>query len=137
MHRRPTGAVGTLPQASLLPLLNRKRSSLVSSTSSPHTPTKGNSPLPFFATNTNRNSASSWNSSNYDVDDIEWEWKQDQIKLLTRVSRVPSNGVFVTPLGALNYFKILNYLNIYHRPWTLSPSTCSPLSTALSLPPTS
>lgn len=92
MQRRPPGAVGTLTQASNLPLLTRKRSSLVSCTSSPHTPTGGNSPLPFFATNTNRNSASSWNSSNYDVDDIEWEWKSEQIKLLTRVRRVQATA---------------------------------------------
>ena len=35
----------------------------------------------------NRKSSDSWNSSNYEgADDLEWEWKPEQTRLLSRVS---------------------------------------------------
>ena len=60
-----------------------------SSVSTPHTPTKRAEPLPLFATNTNRYSTDSWNSSNFDgAMEMEVEWKPEQIRLLTRVGRL-------------------------------------------------
>ncbi|OBZ72164.1 hypothetical protein A0H81_07638 [Grifola frondosa] len=65
--------------------LSRRRSSLLSSVSDPHTPPPRNSPLPLFPSASNRKSTDSWNSSNYDgADDLEWEWKPEQTRLLSR-----------------------------------------------------
>ncbi|KAH9846659.1 hypothetical protein C2E23DRAFT_743498 [Lenzites betulinus] len=59
---------------------------MLSSASDPHTPPPRNSPLPVFSsTASNRKSSDSWNSSNYDgADDLEWEWKPEQTRLLSR-----------------------------------------------------
>ncbi|KAI0078747.1 hypothetical protein K474DRAFT_1706147 [Panus rudis PR-1116 ss-1] len=92
MQRQPPAAPGPLP-------LPRTRSSCASSASTPHTPTGGHSQLPLFSSNTNRNSSSSWNSSSCDdADDIEWEWKPDQIMLLSRtLDALPSH--LLTPFN--------------------------------------
>lgn len=86
MHRRPSAAA--TPLAVLpLPPVPRDLVSLKSPGSAPHTPTKRVEPLPLFSTNTNRYSTDSWNSSNCDGgDEMVFEWKPEQIRLLTRVS---------------------------------------------------
>ncbi|CDO70655.1 hypothetical protein BN946_scf184756.g22 [Trametes cinnabarina] len=68
------------------PSLPRRRSSMLSSASDPHTPPPRNSPLPVLSSaSNNRKSSDSWNSSNYDgADDLEWEWKPEQTRLLSR-----------------------------------------------------
>ncbi|KAH9940964.1 hypothetical protein B0H21DRAFT_697351 [Amylocystis lapponica] len=67
------------------PPLSRRRSSLLSAGSSPHTPPNSNSPLPFLSSAANRKSSDSWNSSNYDgAEDIEVEWTPEHTRLLTR-----------------------------------------------------
>jgi hypothetical protein len=67
----------------------REMNALLSSGSAPHTPTKRAEPLPLFTVNKNRYSTDSWNSSNFDgVEDMELEWKPEQIRFLNRVSRV-------------------------------------------------
>ena len=88
MHRRPSAAVAPLPALSLP--RPREMSALISgSGSTPHTPTKRAEPLPLFSTNTNRYSTDSWNSSNNDgANEMEVEWKPEQIRLLTRVRRL-------------------------------------------------
>ncbi|KAJ7455327.1 hypothetical protein B0H11DRAFT_1739813 [Mycena galericulata] len=86
--RRPS--TGLTPLAIVLPhpSLPRRRSSLLSSAPSPRTPRTGSSPTCsslFFATAANRKSTDSWNSSNQDlVDDLDYDWKPDQIRLLRR-----------------------------------------------------
>ncbi|KAJ7650136.1 hypothetical protein FB45DRAFT_1017539 [Roridomyces roridus] len=83
--RRP--ASGLTPLAIVLPhpSLPRRRS-LLSSVPSPRTPLRGGSPTCsslVFATN--RKSTDSWNSSNQDLtDDLDYDWKPDQIRLLRR-----------------------------------------------------
>ncbi|KAI0649063.1 hypothetical protein C8Q79DRAFT_998945 [Trametes meyenii] len=58
---------------------------MLSSVSDPHTPPPRNSPLPVMSSASNRKSSDSWNSSNYDgADDLEWEWKPEQTRLLSR-----------------------------------------------------
>ncbi|KAI0734340.1 hypothetical protein BC629DRAFT_1585892 [Irpex lacteus] len=58
---------------------------LLSSGSAPHTPTKRAEPLPLFTVNKNRYSTDSWNSSNFDgAEDMELEWKPEQIRFLNR-----------------------------------------------------
>ena len=85
MHRRPS-AVAPLPA---LALPTREMNALLSSGSAPHTPTKRAEPLPLFTVNKNRYSTDSWNSSNFDgAEDMELEWKPEQIRFLNRVSRV-------------------------------------------------
>ncbi|KAA1467619.1 hypothetical protein DENSPDRAFT_856788 [Dentipellis sp. KUC8613] len=69
------------------PPLPRRRSSLLSQ-SAPRTPSCG-SPAHttfFLPSSGNRKSSDSWNSSNYDVadDELEEEWKPEQILLLSR-----------------------------------------------------
>ncbi|KAJ7744320.1 hypothetical protein B0H14DRAFT_3117509 [Mycena olivaceomarginata] len=59
------------------PQLPRRRSSLLSLVTSPRTPRTNGSPpalLSFFP----------WNSSNQDLDDLDYDWKPDQILLLRR-----------------------------------------------------
>ncbi|KAK7033240.1 hypothetical protein R3P38DRAFT_3313286 [Favolaschia claudopus] len=84
--RRPI--VGLTPLSIVLPhpQLPRRRSSLLSLVTSPKTPSRGSgsptcSALLFAA---NRKSTDSWNSSNQDLDDLDYDWKQDQILLLRR-----------------------------------------------------
>lgn len=94
MPRQPSAGVAAPLLVSPGPI-TRTRAALRSSMSSaPHTPTGDNSPLPLFgSSNTNRYSTDSWNSSNYDTaDDVEWEWRPEQLRLLTRV-RVFPDGV--------------------------------------------
>ncbi|KAJ7126863.1 hypothetical protein C8R44DRAFT_106753 [Mycena epipterygia] len=85
--RRPSGLT---PLAIVLPHppLPRRRSSLLSSASSPRTPRSCGSPTCsslIFAAAANRKSTDSWNSSNQDLaDDLDYDWKQDQILLLRR-----------------------------------------------------
>ncbi|KAF8899928.1 hypothetical protein CPB84DRAFT_1680801, partial [Gymnopilus junonius] len=90
--RRGTGLT---PLAVIQP---RRRSSLLSlnSAASPHTPRSCPSPsLPIFYP-ANRNSADSWNSSN--PDDAEFDWKQDQVLLLSRtLDALPAH--LVTPFN--------------------------------------
>ncbi|PPQ76238.1 hypothetical protein CVT26_008146, partial [Gymnopilus dilepis] len=66
------------------PPLPRRRSSLLSlnSAASPHTPRSCPSPSLPVLYPANRNSTDSWNSSN--ADELEFEWKQDQVLLLSR-----------------------------------------------------
>ncbi|KDR79000.1 hypothetical protein GALMADRAFT_224250 [Galerina marginata CBS 339.88] len=95
--RRSTGLT---PLAIVLPHppLPRRRSSLLSlnSAASPHTPRSCPSPsLPIFYP-ANRKSTDSWNSSN--ADDMDFEWKQDQILLLSRtLDALPAH--LVTPFN--------------------------------------
>jgi len=98
MQRRPAAAaLSPMPS----PVLLRKRSSLVSNSSGPHTPTGGNAPLPVFVSSTNRYSTDSWDSwdsSNYDASEMEWEWKPEQIRLVTRtLDALPSH--LLTPFN--------------------------------------
>jgi hypothetical protein len=84
--RRPT--IGLTPLSIVLPhpQLPRRKSSLLSLVTSPRTPRSSGSPTCssiFFAAN--RKSTDSWNSSNQDlVDDLDYDWKPDQIRLLRR-----------------------------------------------------
>ncbi|OSD06632.1 hypothetical protein PYCCODRAFT_1360420 [Trametes coccinea BRFM310] len=73
---------------------------MLSSASDPHTPPPRNSPLPMLlAASNNRKSSDSWNSSNYDgADDLEWEWKPEQTRLLSRtLDALPSH--LLTPFN--------------------------------------
>ncbi|KAJ7707578.1 hypothetical protein B0H17DRAFT_1156184 [Mycena rosella] len=84
--RRPTGLT---PLAIVLPhpSLPRRRSSLFSSAPSPRTPRSCGSPTCsslIFAAAANRKSTDSWNSSNQDLNDLDYDWKPDQILLLRR-----------------------------------------------------
>lgn len=71
------------------PPVSRRTSSLlsVSTQGSPRTPRSCGSPSNsiFVPPPPNRKSTDSWNSSN--ADDLEWEWKPEQILLLSRVSK--------------------------------------------------
>ncbi|KAJ7170832.1 hypothetical protein C8R43DRAFT_944669 [Mycena crocata] len=82
--RRPSGLT---PLAIVLPhpSLPRRRSSLLSLVPSPRTPRSSPtcSSL-FFAPAANRKSTDSWNSSNQDLEDLDYDWKPDQILLLRR-----------------------------------------------------
>ncbi|KAJ7104029.1 hypothetical protein B0H15DRAFT_794896 [Mycena belliarum] len=87
MARRPSA--GLTPLAIVLPhpSLPRRRSSLLSSVPSPRTPRSCGSPTCsslIFAAAANRKSTDSWNSSNQDLDDLDYDWKPDQILLLRR-----------------------------------------------------
>ena len=83
MQSRRTG--GLTPLAIVLPHppLPHRRSSLLSlnSAASPHTPRSCASPSLFYPAN--RKSTDSWNSSN--ADDMDFEWKPEQVLLLSRV----------------------------------------------------
>ncbi|KAI0925813.1 hypothetical protein AcV5_008442 [Taiwanofungus camphoratus] len=85
MQRRPPAAIPPLALVIPHPRLPRRRSSLLSQVSDPHTPPNCNSPLPLLASSSNRKSSDSWNSSNYDgADDLEFEWTPEQMRLLSR-----------------------------------------------------
>ncbi|KAI0690152.1 hypothetical protein BC835DRAFT_1407602 [Cytidiella melzeri] len=86
MHRRPSAAVAPLPALAIPPAPRmREMNALLSSGSAPHTPTKRVEPLPLFTVNKNRYSTDSWNSSNFDaLEDMELEWKPEQIRFLSR-----------------------------------------------------
>ncbi|PPQ90798.1 hypothetical protein CVT25_012118 [Psilocybe cyanescens] len=101
MHssRRNTGLT---PLAIVLPhpQLIHRRSSLLSinSAASPHTPRSCSSPsLPiYYQPPANRNSTDSWNSSN--ADDMDVEWKQEHVLLLSRtLDALPAH--LVTPFN--------------------------------------
>ena len=82
-------ASGVTPLAIVLPhpQLPRRRSNLLSGSASPRTPRSCGSPSCspiFLTTSTNRNSCDSWNSSIHE-DEKEWEWKAEQLLLLSRV----------------------------------------------------
>lgn len=86
MQRRPEVVVPplalVLPHSAPHPPGTSRRSSI----SSPHTPTSSHSALPLFSPNANRKSTSSWNSSNCDgIEEEEFEWKPEQLRLLSRV----------------------------------------------------
>ncbi|KAI0359812.1 hypothetical protein OH77DRAFT_1493326 [Trametes cingulata] len=69
-----------------------------SSASGPHTPPPRNSPLPITSSASNRKSSDSWNSSNYDGADDEWEWTSEQTRLLSRtLDALPSH--LLTPFN--------------------------------------
>ncbi|KAI0775162.1 hypothetical protein BD413DRAFT_471475 [Trametes elegans] len=72
---------------------------MLSSASDPHTPPPRDSPLPLPGSAANRKSSDSWNSSNYDgADDLEWEWKPEQTRLLSRtLDALPSH--LLTPFN--------------------------------------
>ncbi|KAF5382160.1 hypothetical protein D9615_004412 [Tricholomella constricta] len=99
MHvTRPPG----LPALAIVmprPQLPRSRSSVPSSLSSPRTPrTPSCSSNSLFTTITsNRNSTDSWNSSNA-ADDLECDWKPEQVRLLSRtLDALPAH--LVTPFN--------------------------------------
>ncbi|TFK92686.1 hypothetical protein K466DRAFT_480222 [Polyporus arcularius HHB13444] len=96
MHGRRSAAA---PALSLVMPHSRRRSSMLSSVSDPHTPPPRNSPLPVFSPSANRKSSDSWNSSNYDAaDDTEWEWTPEQTRLLSRtLDALPSH--LLTPFN--------------------------------------
>ncbi|TFK75185.1 hypothetical protein BDN72DRAFT_892533 [Pluteus cervinus] len=91
------------------PPLPGRRSSLLSTTSgvsSPRTPRSCNSPSvsAIFFTNPKRNSTDSWNSSN-PPDDLDIEWKQEDISLLSRtLDALPAHLVtpFIGPIPPNN-----------------------------------
>ncbi|EJF64898.1 hypothetical protein DICSQDRAFT_153076 [Dichomitus squalens LYAD-421 SS1] len=99
MHERCPAAVPALSLVMPHPSLPRRRSSMLSSVSDPHTPPPRNSPLPVLSPASNRKSSDSWNSSNYDgADDLEWEWKPEQTRLLSRtLDALPSH--LITPFN--------------------------------------
>ncbi|KAJ7364174.1 hypothetical protein DFH08DRAFT_267798 [Mycena albidolilacea] len=67
------------------PQLPRRRSSLLSLVTSPRTPrTNGSPTCSSIVFSVNRKSTDSWNSSNQDLDDLDYDWKPDQILLLRR-----------------------------------------------------
>lgn len=88
MQRPPSAATPPLsPVISSIPLSTRRRSSLLSTSSGPHTPPPSRHPnLPVLSmASSNRNSTDSWNSSNYDgAEDLQWEWRPEQTRLLLR-----------------------------------------------------
>ncbi|OCH95340.1 hypothetical protein OBBRIDRAFT_573012 [Obba rivulosa] len=85
MQGRPSAAVAPLSVSIPQAPLSNPRSSQLSNISSPHTPPNKLSPLPLFSSNANnRKSTDSWNSSNYDGDDTEWEWTPEQTRFLSR-----------------------------------------------------
>ncbi|KAJ7030375.1 hypothetical protein C8F04DRAFT_1113429 [Mycena alexandri] len=83
--RRP---LGLTPLSIVLPhpALPRRKSSLLSLVPSPRTPRSSPTCSSiFFAGAANRKSTDSWNSSNQDLaDDLDYDWKPDQILLLRR-----------------------------------------------------
>ena len=87
--RRPLGAA-PIAMALQPQQLQSCRSSLLSAASSPRTPCGSPrwSPI-YFSSALNRNSTDSWNSSN-GPDELEWEWKPEQVLLLTRVYPFPN-----------------------------------------------
>ncbi|PIL35513.1 hypothetical protein GSI_02241 [Ganoderma sinense ZZ0214-1] len=85
MHELCPASIPALSLVMPRPPLPRRRSSLLTSVSDPHTPPPRNSPLPLLTPGSNRKSSDSWNSSNYDgADDLEWEWNSEQTRLLSR-----------------------------------------------------
>ncbi|KIM40509.1 hypothetical protein M413DRAFT_162973 [Hebeloma cylindrosporum] len=93
--RRPAGLT---PLAIVLPHppLPHRRSSLLSlnSAASPHTPRSCASPSLYYPAN--RKSTDSWNSSN--ADDMDFEWKPEQVLLLSRtLDALPAH--LVTPFN--------------------------------------
>ncbi|KAL4243813.1 hypothetical protein ABKN59_010712 [Abortiporus biennis] len=99
MPKQPPAALSPqLQDNSTLPL-TRKRSSLISNASGPHTPTGVNAPLPtLFGSNSNRYSTDSWDSSNYDLDELEPEWKSEHLRLIKRtLDALPSH--LLTPFN--------------------------------------
>ncbi|KAF8623688.1 hypothetical protein AX17_007386 [Amanita inopinata Kibby_2008] len=97
---------GAAPVAIALPSkpLHRRRSSLLSA-SSPRTPSGSPRWSPIFLSSAvNRNSTDSWNSSN-GPDESEWEWKPEQVLLLTRtMDALPAHLVtpFIGPVPPSN-----------------------------------
>ncbi|RDB25961.1 hypothetical protein Hypma_006644 [Hypsizygus marmoreus] len=78
-----------------LPHARSSVSSAVSSPQTPRTPSCGSNVL--FAAPANRNSTDSWNSSN-GADDLDWEWKPEQVRLLSRtLDALPAH--LVTPFN--------------------------------------
>lgn len=73
-------------------------------TSAPRTPNRSPVASHIFLSppSANRNSTDSWNSSNYDFEDPNAVWKEDQVRLLSRVSLIvatsftPAHVVFET-----------------------------------------
>ncbi|TCD64907.1 Transcription factor iws1 [Steccherinum ochraceum] len=86
MPRAPSAGVVAPLLVSQDPITRARASMRSSMSSAPHTPTGDNPPLPLFgSSNTNRYSTDSWNSSTYDTaDDVEWEWRPEHLRLLTR-----------------------------------------------------
>ncbi|RXW21773.1 hypothetical protein EST38_g4100 [Candolleomyces aberdarensis] len=100
MHSRRTPAVSPLAIVLPHPPLPRRRPShlsLNSNGSQPQTPRSCGSPATsaiFFTPS--RRSTDSWNSSN--ADELEWEWKPDQVLLLSRtLDALPAH--LVTPFN--------------------------------------
>ena len=98
MHELCPAAIPALSLVMPHPPLPRRRSSLLTSVSDPHTTPPRNSPLPLLTPGSNRKSSDSWNSSNYDgADDLEWEWNSEQTRLLSRVSTWTRLGARAAP----------------------------------------
>ncbi|THV07321.1 hypothetical protein K435DRAFT_815545 [Dendrothele bispora CBS 962.96] len=104
MSSRRSNRVSTLAIVLPRPALPRRRSSLLSLSSSPRTPRSSGCASPtchswLFAAGNNRKSIDSWNSSNQDVgEDCDSEWKPEQILLLSRtLDALPSH--LVTPFN--------------------------------------
>ncbi|KAF5367555.1 hypothetical protein D9758_003641 [Tetrapyrgos nigripes] len=105
MSSRRTNRVSTLAIVLPRPTLPRRSSLLSLTSSSPRTPRSSGCASPtchswlFPASNNNRRSIDSWNSSNQDVgEDCESEWKPEQVLLLSRtLDALPSH--LVTPFN--------------------------------------
>ncbi|KAJ7227313.1 hypothetical protein GGX14DRAFT_629399 [Mycena pura] len=86
--RRPSSGLTPLSIVLPHPALPRRRSSHLSLLPSPRTPRSCGSPTCsslIFAAAANRKSTDSWNSSNQDLaDDLDYDWKPDQILFLRR-----------------------------------------------------
>ena len=95
MQRHQSAATPPLsPVISSIPLSTRRRSSLLSTSSGPHTPPPSrHQNLPILSTassnRNSRNSTDSWNSSNFDgAEELQWEWRPEQTRLLLRVRMI-------------------------------------------------
>ncbi|KAF8959509.1 hypothetical protein BDZ97DRAFT_2078037 [Flammula alnicola] len=99
MQSRRTNGLSPLAIVLPHPPLPHRRSSLLSlnSAASPHTPRSCHSPcLPPVYYPANRKSTDSWNSSN--ADDMDFDWKPEQVLLLTRtLDALPAH--LVTPFN--------------------------------------
>ena len=96
IHMQTRRSTRVSPLAIVLPHppLPHRRSSRLSANSAPQTPRSCGSPSIFFPSS-NRKSTDSWNSSN--ADDMEYDWKPEQVLLLSRVS------IFFPPLSLASY----------------------------------
>ncbi|KAI0367814.1 hypothetical protein BV20DRAFT_949599 [Pilatotrama ljubarskyi] len=98
MHEQRSAAPQPLSLVMPSHSLRCRRTSMQSSASGPHTPPPRNSPLPITSSASNRKSSDSWNSSNYDAGEDDWEWTSEQTRLLSRtLEALPSH--LLTPFN--------------------------------------